>query len=97
MISNLLAIHAKRVTLKVEDMRLLRDLWKRITPDAVIGADNAHTRRSREIAGNIARRESLAILKRLKSKIERLRLQGRLHTLTTGERNLANAHNVNIG
>ena len=95
-ISNLLAIHAKHVTIKAEDMQLLRDLWKRINPDCAIGADNADTRRTREIAGNIARRQVRATVARLAEKIERLKRQRRLHTLTAGERILGRAHNLGV-
>jgi len=95
-ISNLLAIHAKRVTIKAEDMQLLRDLWKRINLDCAIGADNADTRRTHEIADNIARRQVRSIVARLVEKIERLKRQRRLHTLTTGERILSRVHNLRV-
>ncbi len=35
-----LSRYAKHVTLKVEDMRLLRQLWKLIDPSSAIGNDN---------------------------------------------------------
>src|SRR5579859_6510083 len=95
-ISNLLAIHTKRVIIKAEDMQLLRDLWKRINSDYVIGADNADTRRTHEIADNIARRQVRSIVARLVEKIERLKRQRRLHTLTTGERILSRVHNLRV-
>lgn len=95
-ISNLFAIHAKRVTVKPVDMQLLRDLWKRISPDSAIGADNQDTIRARQVADKIQRDQALKAVSGLKTKIVRLRREGRLHTLTVGERNLGCAHNLRI-
>ena len=82
-ISNLLVIHAKRVTVQKEDMQLLRDLWKRINPDCAVGANSVATRWTHEIAQNIAQRQVRAIVAQLASKVKRLERQKRIHTLMT--------------
>ena len=61
---NKLAIHAKRQTVMVHDMQLLRGLWKRINCESAIGADDADTvRQKAENANREKRRVEMARVK----------------------------------
>ena len=46
---NKLAIHAKRQTIMPHDMQLLWNLWRRISPESAIGADDADTVRAKRV------------------------------------------------
>jgi hypothetical protein len=47
--SYLLTRHAKCVTLKVEDMRLLRQIWKIIDPNHILGEDTPENQAQKEL------------------------------------------------
>ena len=74
---NKLAIHAKRQTVMVHDMQLLRGLWKRINCESAIGADDADTvRQKAENANREKRRVEMARVKACKT-ARRYRAEGK--------------------
>jgi hypothetical protein len=90
--SNLLARHAKRVTVKVEDIRLLRQIWKIIQPNHILAEDTKENNDQRELKKAIEKLRIAETKKRLTAKVNRLRRAGRLRELTTGERNFMRYH-----
>jgi hypothetical protein len=80
-----LARHAKRITLKVEDLRLLRQLWKVIDPNSPIGTDTPENRyvteKEKEHAAARLEREKAQMV----AKVDHLTLIGRLDKLSRTE------------
>jgi hypothetical protein len=90
--SYLLARHAKRVTLMVEDIRLLRQIWMIIQPNHLLAKDTEENNKNKELKETIETHRINEVKRRLKAKIKRLRRAGRLRELTTGERNFMRYH-----
>jgi hypothetical protein len=80
-----LARHAKRITLKVEDLRLLRQLWKVIDPNSAIGADTEENRHIKEKEKEREEEKLRKEKKKMLSKLAYLRLIGRLDKFTKAE------------
>jgi hypothetical protein len=80
-----LARHAKRITLKVEDLSLLRRLWKIIDPNSPIGADTEENRKVKEKKQELEAVRVEREKTRMLVKLARLRAIGRLDKLTKPE------------
>jgi hypothetical protein len=85
--SYLLARHAKRVTLMVEDIRLLRQIWKIIQPSNLLAEDTQENIDNRVLKETIETHRIREAKRRLATKVAKLRAAGRLCNLTIGERN----------
>ena len=83
--SYLLARHAKRVTLKVEDMRLLRQIWKIIDPNHLLAKDTPENQRQKALKEAIEKLRIEEQKKRLQKRVDMLRRHGRLRELKAGE------------
>lgn len=83
--SYLLARHAKRVTLRVEDIRLLRQIWKIIQPSHLLGKDTAENSAQRDLKEKIEKLRIAETKRRLTDKVNMLKRAGRLNKLTRGE------------
>ena len=68
-----LSRYAKRVTLKVEDMRLLRQLWKLIDPSSAIGNDTPENTRQKELKVRLERRKVKHKVARMWHKVNQLK------------------------
>ena len=95
-VSYLLARHAKRVTLKVEDIRLLRQIWKIIQPSNLLAKDTQENIDNRVLKNTIEMHRINEQKKRLATKVARLRRAGRLRDLTTGERNFMRGNGMPV-
>jgi hypothetical protein len=84
--------HAKRVTLKVEDMRLLRQLWKVIDPQAHIGKDTPENTELKSVAAKLHEAKVEREKERMREKVRRLRRSGAMSQLTAGEGNFLRGH-----
>ena len=85
---NKLAIHAKRVTVKPEDMRLLRDLWMTIDPTSSIGQPYGPTLDARRRLADSAARQKVRDEDRIKAKVNGLTNEEAVKRLTRPERAL---------
>lgn len=70
----------------MEDLRLLRQLWKSIDPQAHIGNDTPETKQQKEIEDRLQRLKLAKEKAKMNRKVQQLRRTGRLSQLTRGER-----------
>ena len=85
---NKLAIHAKRVIVKSENMRLLRDLWLTIDSTSSIGQPYGSTIDARKRFAYSAAREKVREEDRIKAKVNGLTNEEAVRKLTRPERAL---------
>jgi hypothetical protein len=88
-----LATYAKRVTLKVEDIRLLRQLWKNIDPSSALGADSPK-KEGIEAKNQEAMKDQDAKIRRMRRKITKLKAIGRLDRMTVGDRSFCELNHL---
>jgi len=94
--SYLLARHAKRVTLMVEDIRLLRQIWKIIQPSNLLAQDTRENIDNRALKETIETHRINEVKRKLAAKVARLRATNRLGALTTGERNFMRGNQMPV-
>ena len=88
---------AKRMTLKVEDMRLLRQLWKLIDPSSAIGNDTPENTRQKELEARLERRKLEHKVARMQRKVDRLKAVHRdTDRLMGGEKAFCNKHHIRL-
>jgi histone H3/H4 len=85
-VRNRLAIHAKRQTVMDRDMKLLRDLWKRINPDCAIGADDRATMEIKKRNQEAEKARIHEAQKTAKERVAKARANGTIHKLPLGLR-----------
>ena len=83
--SYLLARHAKRVILKVEDIRQLRQIWKIIQPNHLLGEDTLENQAQKELKEAIEKLQLAEQKKRMEKRVAMLRRHNRLRELKKGE------------
>jgi hypothetical protein len=83
--SYLLARHAKRITLKVKDIRLLRQIWKIIQLNHLLAEDTEENKAQKELKETIEKLRIAEQKKRLITRVTMLRRAGCLRELTRGE------------
>jgi hypothetical protein len=91
-----LATHAKRVTLKVDDIRLLRQLWKTIDPSSALGADSPKKKEWIEAKNQEMMKDQDARIRRMRRKITKLKAIGRLDRMTAGDRAFCELHHLSM-
>ena len=89
-----MARHAKCVTLKVEDIRLLRQLWKVIDPQSVIGEDTPENEKCKEVKRKLHARQIKAEKRKMQRKVTHLRSIGCLDKLSRGEMVFLREHKI---
>ena len=90
-----LSWHTKRVTLKVEDMRLLRQLWKLIDPFSPLGNDTPENRKQKELVKNLEARKLTFKVVRMRRRVDQLKVVHRgVERLTLGEKAFCRKHQI---
>jgi hypothetical protein len=93
---NKIAIHAKRQTIMYHDMQLLRDLWKSIAPESVVGAESNDSARQKEQWKAQERRRNEQRVEDMKAQVIKARVNGTLHKLPAGVKCFCRMHKIDF-
>ena len=75
-------------------MRLLRQIWKVIDPQAHVGKDTPENTQLKEAVAKLHELKVKRETERMKRRIKRLQRTGDLTWMTTGERNFCRGQNL---